>query len=50
MGDGTPLTGCCKSPIEFEKRVYLRKPALNLLKTWFWREKPAKMSSKPGFC
>jgi hypothetical protein len=24
-------TGCCKSPIRFEKRVYLRQPALNLL-------------------
>jgi hypothetical protein len=38
-------TGCCKSPIRFEKRVYLPKPAENLvfegktcqneLKTWF---------------
>jgi hypothetical protein len=36
--------GCCKIPIQFEKRVYLSKPALNLLKTWFSREKPAKMS------
>jgi hypothetical protein len=26
--------------------VYLPKPALNLLKTWFSREKPAEMSSK----
>jgi hypothetical protein len=26
-------TGCCKSPIQFEKRVCLPKPALNLLKT-----------------
>jgi hypothetical protein len=39
-----------KSPVRFEKRVYLSKPALNLLKTWFSREKPAKMSSKPDFC
>jgi hypothetical protein len=43
-------TGRCKSPIRFEKRVYLSKSPLNLLKTWFLREKPAKMSSKPGFC
>jgi hypothetical protein len=43
-------TGCCKSPIRFEKRVYLSKSALNLLKTWFSRDKSAKMSSKPGFC
>jgi hypothetical protein len=42
--------GCCNSPIQFEKRVYLPKPTLNLLKTWFSREKPAEMSSKPGFC
>jgi hypothetical protein len=41
-------TGCCKSPVRFEKRVYLSKPALSLLKTGFSREKPAKMSSKPG--
>jgi hypothetical protein len=33
----------------YEKRVYLPKPALNLLKTWFSREKPAEMSSKQGF-
>jgi hypothetical protein len=39
-----------KSPIQFEKRVYLPKPALNLLKSWFSREKPAEVSSKPGFC
>jgi hypothetical protein len=46
----TYCTGCCKSPIRFEKRVYVAKPALNLLKTRFSREKPAKMSAKPGFC
>jgi hypothetical protein len=30
-------TGC-----RFEKRVYLSKPSLNLLKTWFLRENELK--------
>jgi hypothetical protein len=42
------FTGAAKSPIRFEKRVYLSKPTLNLLKTWFSSDKPAKMSSRPG--
>jgi hypothetical protein len=43
------LTGCCKSLIQFEKLVYLPKPALNLLKTWFSREKPTEMTQNLFF-
>jgi hypothetical protein len=46
----TKLQGVAKSPVWFAKRVYLSKPAQNIIKTWFSREKPAEMSSKPGFC
>jgi hypothetical protein len=46
-------TGCCKSPIRFEKRVYLSKPTLNLLKTcqnelktWFLLDLDMKVWTK----
>jgi hypothetical protein len=38
-----------KSGNGFKLQLYLSKPGLNPLKTWFLREKPAKMSSKHGF-